>query len=64
MLAEVAMMNRKPDKKRFTMYRRFIFMNYSVLGSGLRHRINEYVQELIVLNISVEAGKRKRAINC
>ena len=35
-------------------------MKHSMLGSGLRRRVNEYVQELIVLNFPVEAGKNKR----
>ena len=62
-LAEVAVMNCKLYQIRFTMYKRFTFMKYGVLGSELRCRVNECVQELIVLNFPVEAGKRKRSYN-
>ena len=53
-------MNRKLSQIFFIMYKKFTFMKHSMLGSGLRRRVNEYVQELIVLNFPVEAGKNKR----
>ena len=39
-LAEVAVMNRKPDYKCFTMYKRFTFVKHGGLGSGSRRRVH------------------------
>ena len=59
-LNEVALLQIANDKKRYQMYRRFTFMKHSSLGSRVRRKLDNCVQELIVGNFPVEAGKRKR----
>jgi len=60
MLSDVALLQIANDKKRYNMYRRFTFMRHSSLGSGVRRKLDECVQELIVETFPVESGKRKR----
>ena len=55
MLAEVAMMDGNTDRK---------LVKYGALGSRLRRKVDECVQELFFLNFPVEPKKRKRALNC
>ena len=59
-LNEVALLDIMPDQKRFQMYRRFTFIKHGNLGSGVRHKLDDCMQELIVAAFPVTAGKRKR----
>ena len=59
-LNEVALLEMMPDQKRFQMYRRFTFIKHGNLGSGVRRKLDDCVQELIVAVFPVTAGKRKR----
>jgi len=59
-LNEVSLLDIMPDQKRFQMYRRFTFIKHGNLGGGVRRKLDNCVQELIVDVFPVTAGKRKR----
>ena len=42
------------------MYRKFTFEKYGFCGTGTRHKVDDFVQELVLTNFPVAAGKRKR----
>ena len=60
MYDEVAQMEVPHNQKRYTMYRQFTTVKYGSLGNGNRRKLDDCVQELIVIYFPVDAGKRKR----
>ena len=59
-IKEVNLLELKPNQKRYYMYHKFIWEKYGSLGSNVRHKADDYVQELIAGHFPVETGKRKR----
>ena len=60
MVEFVKLLHIEPHQKRFQMYSKFNFEQYGFCGSGMRHKVGDCVQELILTNFPVVLGKRKR----
>ena len=60
MLEYVRLLEIQPHQKCFQMYSKFTLEKYGVCGTGMRHKVDDCLQELIITNFPVAAGKRKR----
>ena len=59
MYEQMAQMGVPHNQKRYMMYRQSIAVKYGLLGNQIWHKLDEFVQELIVGHFPVETGKSK-----
>ena len=59
MVKYVKLLYMEPHQKLLQMYSKFTFEKYGFCGSDMRHKVDDCVQEVILTNFPVAAGKRK-----
>ena len=48
MLETVRLLDIQSNQKRFQMYRKFTFEKYGFCGTNMRHKVDDFVQQLVV----------------